>query len=369
MMVVHSVERVYAALDLKEPDMVPIDESLWRGVEERILKDRKFDAETDRTIFLRKRLLDLDVVKCSSYSYHPSPEMNIVTEKTAERTVFRDGWGTVWADYAEGRCALVDVPIKTREDWDSFEFPRSAVEALYDTIKRNTSTLKEHFFVYGTCCDPFETAVRLRGHTELLKDVHRSPAFARRVFEESTKYNINVGKLQAELGVHGIRIYGDVAAVDGPMMSPKNYHDLIIPYLKEMVSSFKKMGLPVRFHSDGDIRPLIPDLISTGIDALDPLEPKANMDLKFMKENYGHRICLIGNIDNRTTLPNGTPEDVEKEVKEKIRIAAPDGGYILHSGHSIGTDVPTENIFAMVRAARKNGKYPITPPHGRRFTI
>ena len=112
-------------------------------------------------------------------------------------------------------------------------------------------------------------------------------------------------------------------------------------------------------HSDGHIKPLLDLVINTGINAYHPVERAAGMDLKTIKETYGSRLCLMGNVDNKTTLVTGSVEDVIAETKECIKVAGPGGGYILASDHSIKDDMPNENIFAMFETGRKYGKYPI----------
>jgi uroporphyrinogen decarboxylase len=78
------------------------------------------------------------------------------------------------------------------------------------------------------------------------------------------------------------------------------------------------------------------------------------MDLRTIKEKYGHRFCIIGNIDSTRTLPFGTPEEVKAEVEEAIAIASPGGGYVLASDHSLHDGIPIENILAMGGALSTN---------------
>ena len=118
--------------------------------------------------------------------------------------------------------------------------------------------------------------------------------------------------------------------------------------------------MPVMMHSDGHIRPLMDMLVSTGINAYHPIERGAGMDLNDVKQTYGDRICLMGNVDNKTTLVTGSTADVIAETKECIRIAAPGGGYVLASDHSVKDDMPNENIFTLYETGRKYGKYPIS---------
>ena len=83
------------------------------------------------------------------------------------------------------------------------------------------------------------------------------------------------------------------------------------------------------------------------------------MDHAKVKERYKGRLCPIGNINNKTTMVTGSPEDVEREALECLRIAAPGGGYILATDHSLHDDIPTENVYAYIEAAKKYGAYPL----------
>ena len=80
------------------------------------------------------------------------------------------------------------------------------------------------------------------------------------------------------------------------------------------------------------------------------------MDLRYVKERYGDRFCIIGNIDSSRTLPYGTPDEVAAEVREAIDIAAPGGGYVLASDHSLHDGIPVENILTMFRVGAEYGR-------------
>lgn len=84
------------------------------------------------------------------------------------------------------------------------------------------------------------------------------------------------------------------------------------------------------------------------------------MDIGKIKKEYGKKLVLIGNVNNKQTLVSGTKEDVINETKECIKVAAPGGGYILGSDHSVHDDIPNENVFAMIETGRKFGTYPIS---------
>ena len=112
-------------------------------------------------------------------------------------------------------------------------------------------------------------------------------------------------------------------------------------------------------HTDGNIWPILPQLIDADIDALCPLEPKAGMDIGEVKEKYGDQIALVGNIDVADLLPNGSREEVDASVKECISKASPGGGHILSSSNTIHYDVNPDNYLEMINALRKYGNYPI----------
>jgi uroporphyrinogen decarboxylase len=103
----------------------------------------------------------------------------------------------------------------------------------------------------------------------------------------------------------------------------------------------------------------VDDLIEIGVDILNPVQVSAMGDTAALKQRFGSRITFWGGIDTQQVLPNGTPAEVEEEVRRRIHDLAPGGGYVVASVHNIQPDVCPENIIAMAEAARKWGRYPI----------
>jgi uroporphyrinogen decarboxylase len=99
-------------------------------------------------------------------------------------------------------------------------------------------------------------------------------------------------------------------------------------------------------------------LIEVGVDLLNPIQPES-MDPSFIKKRYGKKICLWGTVSTQQTLPFGTSEDVENEIKERIKTCGPGGGFLLAPTHNIQLDVPFENIQAFYDAIKKYRNYPI----------
>jgi uroporphyrinogen decarboxylase len=138
-------------------------------------------------------------------------------------------------------------------------------------------------------------------------------------------------------------------------MSPEHYRRFIRPWNKKLVTAAHGRGAMVVFHSDGNIWPIMEDLVEMGFDGVNPLEPDAGMALAAVKARYGDRLCLLGNIDCGDLLCNQSEAEVETAVREAIEAAAPGGGYVLCSSNSIHPGVKPENFVAMVRSAKKYG--------------
>jgi len=155
----------------------------------------------------------------------------------------------------------------------------------------------------------------------------------------------------------GIWAIDDLSFGSGPIINPKFFRKYVFPWYEEMASICQKKDLLFFFHSDGDIWPLLDDLIALGIDAIHPIDPTC-MDIREVKEKVGRKVGIIGNIDT-DLLARGTPEEVRKLTKKRIREIAPGGGYALGSGNSVPHWARFENYQAMRETVLAYGNYPI----------
>ncbi|MBS7610300.1 nucleoside 2-deoxyribosyltransferase, partial [Candidatus Bathyarchaeota archaeon] len=136
------------------------------------------------------------------------------------------------------------------------------------------------------------------------------------------------------------------------------FREFELPNLRRIIEFADKRGIPVLKHSDGNLYPIIDDMLEAGIKGLHPIEP-GTMDLADIKRRYGNRICLLGNVDCRYVLPFGSEEDVRRDVRRCIDAAAEGGGFVLTSSNSLHANCKVENVYAMVDEAREYGKYPL----------
>jgi len=147
-----------------------------------------------------------------------------------------------------------------------------------------------------------------------------------------------------------------------PLLSTTMYRQLIKPYHAELLSAIKaRSRARIFFHSDGNIYPLLNDLIEIGIDVLNPVQVSARDmgDTARLKREFGDRLAFCGAIDSQSVLPHGTPDEVRREVRRRIKDLAPGGGYILAAVHCVQPDVPPENVCAMFEEAVVAGRYPL----------
>ncbi|MBK5196266.1 MAG: hypothetical protein JJE08_09625, partial [Proteiniphilum sp.] len=230
-----------------------------------------------------------------------------------------------------------------------------------DGIKTAIKIARENdMAVIGGVRGPFSAGWLLTGFSEMLIMFYDDREIVDEVLTKVTDFFIRGGEMMAEAGVDALQFADDYGSNTSPFCSPDQFREIILPHTRRLIQTLKKTGLPVMMHSDGHIMPLLHDIVEAGISSCHPIERSAGMDLATIKSLYGKKICLVGNVNNKTTLVTGTTADVEEEVKECIIAAATGGGYILASDHSVHDDVPNENVLAMYEAGRKYGKYPIS---------
>jgi len=168
------------------------------------------------------------------------------------------------------------------------------------------------------------------------------------------------GTTLAGLGVDILWLGDDFGTQESLIVSPEIWREFFKPRYARLIEAFKnvKSDVKIAYHSDGNIEKLLPEYIDIGVDILNAVQPKS-MDPAHLKRRFGANLSYWGTLDIQETFPFGTPEDVEKEIAERIRTVAPNGGLILGPSHNFQADVPLENILAFYHAAERYGVYPL----------
>jgi len=158
--------------------------------------------------------------------------------------------------------------------------------------------------------------------------------------------------------VGGVWLVDDLAFGSGPIIAPEAFRKHVFPWYKEITRRCHENGLLLFLHSDGDLTLLMNDIIEIGADVLHPIDPTC-MDIVKVKEEYGDRFSIAGNVANEL-LRSASPVEIEERVKYLIKHLAPGGGYMVCSGNSVPEWAKFENYMAMRAAAFRYGVYPIS---------
>jgi hypothetical protein len=194
-------------------------------------------------------------------------------------------------------------------------------------------------------------------------------AYVKDLFTVRTEVAIeNLEKLKAHLG-DSVDIIGmegnDFGAQNAELVSPELFEELCIPFFREQNDwVHRNTAWKTWYHCCGSITRILPMLIDSGVDAINPVQTSAaGMDPAWLKERFGGSVVFWGGgVDTQRTLPFASPEEVAAEVRERIRILAPGGGFVFNPIHNIQQGTPPENIAAAYEAARAAGVYPIQQP-------
>ncbi len=371
-------ERVLSALNHREPDRVPIDlgscgptgihiqayQRLLKvlGIQEEV---RLWDligqlAEPSETVL---NLVGADVrgIRAGGATYAPQ----VLSQDT-----LRDQWGTVWHRSKGTTCySIVSYPLRDarRKDLAAYPWPDGADPSRVAGLAEKGAALRRtSYAILGEVSGHIlERAQMIRGFDTFLLDLVLQPAFAEELMDRIL--DVEISLVSTFLDAVGpyldvIAFKEDVGIQNGPLISPAMFRHFLKPRMKKLIEAIRsRTGAKVWFHSCGSAYYAIPDLIELGIDILNPIQVAArDMDPARLKREFGLNLSFWGAIDTQRVLPFGTPDDVDAEVRRRLRELAPGGGYVLASVHNIEADVPGENVWAMFQAAQTWGRYPLS---------
>lgn len=279
---------------------------------------------------------------------------------------FVDEWGRGTVFDAKCRVWIQQYgTITSMEQWERWaeDFPDPHAEGRDVDAKIMIKLAREHdMAVYGVLREPFATLFEAFPIATYYRLQRQNPDFIRKAVRAYTDYNCEMCKIYAELGCDLVISSGDLAHRDGPHMRPELFNEFFFRPLNRQVEAAHRAGIKYVKHSDGDVRPLLEGLVNTArVDGLHSLDPSAGVDIGKVKEEYGDRVFLMGNVAVDSLALRSEAEVVE-ETKECIRKAAPGGGFILSSSNSWYTHCRLTNCLAMVRTGMRYGKYPIRGP-------
>jgi uroporphyrinogen decarboxylase len=248
--------------------------------------------------------------------------------------------------------------IQTWEDYEKYDWDCEKVDLSHFETIRSLLPPKVKAIAYGG--KVFMTSWMMMGFEHFCETIYDDEELVGEVIRRYGDIWVREVERLIEIDTVGAIWTGDdLAYQTATLVSPVFLRKHIFPYYKKVSELAHSRNVPTIFHSDGNLNSILPDLIDCGIDCIHPIETDA-MDIVTVKEKYGSKLCIAGNIDLMTTLSYGSPADVEAEVKQRLRQLAPGGGYVLSSSNGIADFVPPQNLIAMLKTLHREGHYPIT---------
>ena len=382
----NSRERILTTLDHHEPDRVPFDLGSCQVTGIHVVAYRNLrkalglpEVEVQYCDVIQQLAsINEDVVvkmNIDTRGLYPlnSHNWKIGEEDAGDYWVYRDEWGITHHRSKENGLyySVVKVPLPHTEltvaDIANHHWPDVAnperLAGLRDLAQQYRAAgyavvLKDAF------AGIFEFAQRIVGMENLLVMMITNEKAACALFDRLLQLKLDYWQTAlAELGdlVDVVTYADDYGTQTSQIISPDMFRRLIKPRLKVLFETFIKSAPHAKrfFHSDGNVRPLIPDFIEIGVDILNPIHIRAqDMEPAGLKRDYGQDLVFWGGgVDTQGILPHSTPKEVKDDVRRNIEALAPGGGYVFNTIHNIQADVPPDNLLAMWEALQEYGLY------------
>ncbi len=264
-----------------------------------------------------------------------------------------DWWGAGHDTQEEGYYIRV-TPLFENPDLDAYDWPDPHDPHLLDDAKILREQVGDSAFVVPNIgWALFERAWSLRGMENVLLEIALDPGYVGELLDRIVDIRLVVIERYLELGVDGGYLGDDYGAQVSTLFSPVDWRKLIKPRLARLFQPFLDRGLPVMMHSDGDIAPIVGDLVEIGLTALNPVQPEV-VDHEWLHQEFDGKLAFYGGVSTQTVLPYGTPEEVVEAARKCVADLAPNGtGLMLAPSHRMMSDVSMANIEALKEAMQE----------------
>ncbi len=352
-----SRDRVMAAFAHARVDRVPIDYHTNEGIDARLKTALGIARNDDESL---RQALGVDFRGVGVPYKGPKRFADIPDRHISQETGIRTRWiehssGGYWdyCDFPLQNATLDEIeawPMATPNDYD------------YSTLQDQARHNKGYAVFYGGAGlgDIINSTGMLRTMEQVLVDLATDEEAGLRLIDRKIERQLEVTRRSLELlknQVDFVWMGEDLGTQIGPLISLDLYRRHIRPRHQKLIDAARSFGLPVMIHTCGSSSWAYDDFIEMGIAAVDTLQPEAaNMSPRYLKDRYGSRLMLHGCISTAGPVAYGTPEEVRRDVKEKLDILSPGGGYCLSPTHQLQDNSPVENVIAMYQAAHYFGR-------------
>lgn len=351
----NSWERFKCMYEHKEADRVPIIDSPWAGTIRRWHREGMPDGVDWRDYFEVDKVAAIGIDITPRYPYQ-------VLEETDRYIIYTSAWGVTRKQFKEEDSTpeMLDFKVTTAEAWadaktrmtlDDDRIPWKLLQDNYERWRAEGQWIRANFWfgfdvTHSSMMGTENTLIAMLEEPELIEDIFdtylsRCEALFSRIWDAG--YHFDEMWWWDDMGYKGTAFF-----------SNEIYRNLVQPFHTRAVKWAHDRGIYAQLHSCGNVMKLLPDILDTGVDALNPLEVKAGMDAKWIKQTYGDRLVLHGGIN---AVNWKDQEKIVAEIWDKVPVLKENGGYIFASDHSIPNDVSLENMKRIMEEAKKAGKY------------
>jgi uroporphyrinogen decarboxylase len=259
---------------------------------------------------------------------------------------------------------VIDYPLanaETKADIEAYHFPDPDAPGRFRDAEALVRKYKNDFLVFGNIeVTVFSLAHQLVGMEKLLVDMMMETEYVIPLFEACAEFQTQIGLRLIDLGVDAIWFGDDFGTQTSLIIPPETFREQLKPHYKRMIDRFKeaKPDIILILHCDGAVADLLNDIREIGFEVFNPVQPGVPGHLpQDMKENFGDKFAFWGAIDQQELLPNGTDEELEKDIIEKINILGKGGGYMIAPAHILQADVSPERVLKFIELCKKHGNY------------
>lgn len=349
------------------PDRVPVQFDLCRGLLEH------FGNKLDLPVRYTKNIFEDVTYRISGNEIRTALGSDVVVTGAAESAGFKPvvGQDGTWLNEYGMRMmpgpVYVDIvgnplaEIQTESDLRNHRFPDPDAPGRYDDVEQMVRTYHDRFVVIGDIeVTVFALARHLVGMEKFMGDMAAEEEYVAPLLAACADFQTEIGLRLIQRGVDAIWIGDDFGSQNGLMISPAMFDRFFFPNYKRMFDRFRAANpgvIPI-MHSDGAVSKLLPRFHEMGVRVFNPVQPGVpGHSPREIKDGFGKDFCFWGAIDQQHLLPNGTDEELEADIREKIRILGAGGGYMISPAHIIQADVAPGRVEYFVHLCQELGKY------------
>ncbi len=368
------LDRLNKTLRHEEADRVPVSDFFWGSFLNRWREDLGLAEETDIYTYY-----DLDW-QVTIPNMDPHIKNFEILEENDEHVIVKTGFeAVIEKKFADPMPRWLSFDTDTIEKAEAYEFDDpwddrryfsggdNQIAGVGDGFARDLSpwvetvkTLYPNFPVYGSQCEANEYMTRIIGPENNLLWAGLYPERLGKFIERTNEFALECLKAQIKAAdglLDGMVIWGDIAFKKDLFFAPDYWRKYYKPGLRKMVEVCHDNSLPVIYHGCGNVKRVFEDFIELGVDAYNPLEAKAGMDVVELRRKYGHQIGFCGNMDVMQWA-DCDEADLKKIVLTKLN-AAKGGGMIFQSDHSVPSTVSGQKYEYVINLVREYGQYPL----------